>query len=553
MSLTRVLVENFRCIERLSVDLDDTTVLIGENNSGKTAFLDAIRICLDPSSGREQRPFDDYDYRLSKAGASPAAAPPIRIELTFVENEPEGWSEAQVREFDEIIDRDPENRILIRLSVNSSFREGTEWKFLHGARGSAARPRQVALLQRLAPVHYLSALRDAEKNFAPRAPFWRDFLEETGIPAEERAVLERELEALNARVVEKHAPLSSVRRQLEVVTGVIAFAAGEAVSVEALPTRLFSLLSGARVSLAARSGVSIPLHRQGQGTQSLAVLALFAAYLRSRRADGEPEAAPITALEEPEAHLHPAAVRALMRVVKEMPGQTLIATHSGDLMAEVSASWIRRFVPEGDGVAVHRISSDELNQDEKDKFDFHVRRVRGELLFARCWLLVEGETEEILIAAAARAMGMDLDRVGVRIVKFTTAGPAPFVKTARAFGIRWFMVVDDDDAGVKYRRSVAGVVGDEAAAEFVISPYSTPEDCLLGAGFDAIYEQRAVERTRRAPVEAADPAVKTLPKPPLKKPSAAAKVAEIFNEDATRIPHEIRDIVQRVFALVDEA
>ena len=556
MSLTRVVVENFRCIERLSVDLDDTTVLIGENNSGKTAFLDAIRICLDPSSGREQRPFDDYDYRLSKAGASPAAAPPIRIELTFVENEPEGWSEAQVREFDEIIDRDPENRILIRLSVNSSFREGTEWKFLHGARGSAARPRQVALLQRLAPVHYLSALRDAEKNFAPRAPFWRDFLEETGIPAEERAVLERELEALNARVVEKHAPLSSVRRQLEVVTGVIAFAAGEAVSVEALPTRLFSLLSGARVSLAARSGVSIPLHRQGQGTQSLAVLALFAAYLRSRRADGEPEAAPITALEEPEAHLHPAAVRALARVLEEIPGQKLIATHSGDLMAQVPAGRLRRFVPDGDGVAAHRILPGALTPEEERTFHSQLRRSRGELLFARCWLLVEGETEVVLFAGAAEALGLDLERAGVRLVPFADSDLGMLVAVAVHLGIRWLSVVDGDRAGDDYRRTVEQRV-DRKHLHRVESPYESVEMCLCENGFGAIYEARMSNQKEQPTARPGTSGywrevLRALPQR-VSKPAAAAEAVKQMTAGSSRVPPEFEDVLRRAIALAGDA
>ena len=553
MKLDCVEIWNFRCIEHLRVDLDDTTVLIGENNSGKTAFLDAIRICLDPSFRRRRRPFDDYDYRLSGTTASPAEAPPIRIELTFAEREPEEWSEDVLVDFEPVIDRDAEDRRVIRLAVASSFQEPTTWEFLTATEKSTTRQVLISRLQQTAPVYYLSALRDAEKHFAPRGRFWRDFLDESGIPKEARADLEAKLTELNASVLREHGRLSQVRGHLEVVSKIVDLAKQNAVSVDALPSKLFALLARTEVNLAARSGARLPLFRQGQGTQSLAVLALFSAFLRSREEEGEEGTRPITALEEPEAHLHPSAVRALMRVVKEMPGQTLIATHSGDLMAEVSASWIRRFVPEGGGVAVHRIPSGELTDDERDKFDFHVRRVRGELLFARCWLLVEGETEEILMAAAARAMGMDLDRAGVRLVKFTTAGPAPFVKAARAFGIRWLMVVDDDAAGAGSRRSVAGVAGDEVAAESVISPYPSPEDCLLGAGFDAIYEHRAVERTRRVPVERAAPAVKVLPKPPLKKPSAAAKVAEIFNEDATRIPQEIRGIVHRVFALVDEA
>lgn len=558
MSLTRVEIENFRCIEHLGVDLDETTVLIGENNSGKTAFLDAIRVCLDPSFRRKRRPFDDYDYRLSGVGASPAGAPPIRVELTFVEKERGEWSEEQAQEFAEVIVRDPEDRVSIRLRVTSSFREGTEWKFLHKGGGSVARPRQISLLQRLAPVHYLSALRDAEKNFAPRAPFWRDFLEESGIPEEERAALEKELRALNTRVVEKHGPLSNVRDQLEVVTRVIDFAVGHAVSVDALPIKLFALLSGARVSLAARSGAPIPLRRQGQGTQSLAVLALFAAYLRSRISGGEPEADPITALEEPEAHLHPAAVRALARVLEEIPGQKLIATHSGDLMAEVSAGRLRRFAPVGAGVVAHRIAPGELTPEEERRFDAHIRRTRGELLFARCWLLVEGETEVVLFTGAARAMGLDLEHAGVRLVPFAGSDLGMFVAVAGHLGIRWLAVVDGDRAGERYRRAVGRRV-EASDPGRMLTPYESPEMCLCENGFGAIYEARMSDRKEQpsAPSGTREYWRQVLRAFPRRasKPAAAAEAVERMNaEDGpAAVPAPIERVLRRALSVAGDA
>lgn len=46
MKLRRLQIENFRGITSLDLDLGDTTVLIGENNTGKTAVLDALRFAL---------------------------------------------------------------------------------------------------------------------------------------------------------------------------------------------------------------------------------------------------------------------------------------------------------------------------------------------------------------------------------------------------------------------------------------------------------------------------------------------------------------------------
>ena len=46
MRITSVRVRNFRGIRDLRIDLDEVTVLIGENNSGKTSVLEALRLCL---------------------------------------------------------------------------------------------------------------------------------------------------------------------------------------------------------------------------------------------------------------------------------------------------------------------------------------------------------------------------------------------------------------------------------------------------------------------------------------------------------------------------
>ena len=64
---------------------------------------------------------------------------------------------------------------------------------------------------------------------------------------------------------------------------------------------------------------------------------LFSAFL-----DSWPSGAPIVALEEPEAHLHPSAVRALWGVVGDIAGQKLISTHSGDLLSEVDIHQVCR-------------------------------------------------------------------------------------------------------------------------------------------------------------------------------------------------------------------
>ena len=49
MRLSKITLSNFRCFERLELDLHPRlTVLVGENGAGKTAVLDAIAGALSP-------------------------------------------------------------------------------------------------------------------------------------------------------------------------------------------------------------------------------------------------------------------------------------------------------------------------------------------------------------------------------------------------------------------------------------------------------------------------------------------------------------------------
>ena len=71
MKLREIRVKNFRNLVDVTIPMGDTTVLIGENNSGKTALLDALRIALPRSVATRGIPFDEYDYHMAKPGDLP--------------------------------------------------------------------------------------------------------------------------------------------------------------------------------------------------------------------------------------------------------------------------------------------------------------------------------------------------------------------------------------------------------------------------------------------------------------------------------------------------
>ena len=90
--------------------------------------------------------------------------------------------------------------------------------------------------------------------------------------------------------------------------------------------------------------------------------------------------------------------------------------------------------------------------EDEEELGFHGRRVRGEIFFARRWVLVEGVTEYLLVHAIGKAFDWPLDDHGVAVVDFQQSGNAGiYPALAEAFQIPWHMIVDGDQEARKFR------------------------------------------------------------------------------------------------------
>jgi putative ATP-dependent endonuclease of OLD family len=361
--------------------------------------------------------------------------------------------------------------------------------------------------------------------------------------------IETKLREVNELVVQSHGAFEQARKQLQRVQDVVPMTPGDVVSIEAVPGRIFDMLSNAQVNFGTTTGAKVPIARHGEGTQSLAVLMLFSAFL-----DAWPNGSPIVALEEPEAHLHPSAVRALWGVVNRMPGQKLISTHSGDLMSEVDIHDVRRLAKTSEGLVSFRVQRNLLSNEEARKFNHHIRRTRGELLFARSWLLVEGESESWIYPGAARALKIDLARAGVRVVEYSQSDVGLLAKVANALGIPWFCVVDDDSGRTKYENPIKANLGGAAEADRLVFPYYNIETHLLSNAYDAVYSPlMPTQNLAKISKKASDPGYWSEYAdclPGRAKTRGAAMVAvEMETRGAGGVTSEIRCVLEKAVAL----
>jgi putative ATP-dependent endonuclease of the OLD family len=340
MRIKALRIENFRSIEKLDIELGDTTVLIGPNNAGKTAILDALRIALTRRWGRRGTGFTEYDIHLARETEDPKASPGISIELRVEEAAPGDWPDGLQQALDQIIQIDPitgKSSIILNVrcawsAEDACFQPG--WEFLNAARrpliGVAARRLNLERFWQYVPVFYLSALRDAEDEFSSRSQFWGRLLKALEIPPALEGRVQRVLDLLNTKLLHADPRLGQIANTLSGATRVAARDRHGGVDLRLVPLKSWDLLSKAEIILRNEPDWPwLPLQKHGQGVQSLLVIFLFQAFVEHLLAElYETDSSPVLLLEEPETHLHPQAARTLWNHVNALPGQKVITTHS---------------------------------------------------------------------------------------------------------------------------------------------------------------------------------------------------------------------------------
>jgi putative ATP-dependent endonuclease of OLD family len=579
MKLREIIVKNFRNLVNVNVPIGDTTVLVGENNSGKTALLDALKIVLPRSAVGRGSPFDEYDYHMSKISDSPHSCDGIVIELWFREDSSDEWPDTLIQSLTDIIQTDPARDIdSIGLRLSSKYDTiakeiVTKWEFLtldgQPLGGKGANPANFSRFLSYIRLFNLSAVRDSNVEFSPRSQYWGRILRDLKISEEQMKALSEELGKLNDALLKADTRLEQVRTSLDRVQQIISVGTGQKTSIQALPLKPWDLLSKSEVVIKIYGNeIEFPLAKHGQGMQSLAVLFLFEAYIDMLLVPSfQPETKAILTLEEPEAHLHPQATRALAANLSDVKSQKIISSHSPYFIQEIPFTQIRLFRrngPSSDVLYVKRSFQADIPsipalldfcQDKAPKYAYHnltstltlngrmeekeyrklvslysgqnevqteikrlqaesqfyltdheladldtyAKRIRGEVLFARAWLLCEGPCEYMLLRYFATLVGKSLDQAGVTIIDFQNNGsPGTFVSLARAFNIPWIMLADNDDAGKGYVDQIQnrGITIDEIKELVRLLPEEGVdfEMFLIKNGFAKEYKQILVER-----------------------------------------------------------
>lgn len=540
MYLQQIDITGFRGINRLSISLQQTTALIGENAWGKTSLLRALWCLL--GQGEVPYQFEAADFHRPEDPQLPLCRR-LQIVLTFCEYRPDMCRHSERLSRLAPVwcpGKDGLHRIHYRASAELTDSQGvqSEHDFLdalgHPLALADAEP-LIHLLMLMNPVLRVRDARTTRFQGDDPATQWQEELERVS-----RHVLDDDASDIDE---------PTLRQGMGAVRTLMEHYLSQVPPLRHKPRNAREIVSKP-TSLRGLGALQELLHGGAHGRAIELAMAGVGGALLAARGDREIESGsrPILILEDPESRLHPTMLALAWGLLEQLPGQKILTTNSGDLLTSIPLGQIRRLIRQPHETRAYSLNDTQMSAEELRRITFHVRINRPMSLFARCWLLVEGETEIWLLSELANICGYSLRGEGVRIIEFAQCGVSPLIKAARDLGIEWHLLADGDQAGSKYASSVRGQLkGEREADRLTALPAKDIEHFLYHHGFEAVYRREAGVTPHQLlpPGKVIERAVSRHSKPGL----ALAVVEAAEQAGVEQMPTLLRQMFSKVIAL----
>jgi putative ATP-dependent endonuclease of OLD family len=443
--LAELTIKNFRSFGDPGLTLrlrEGLTALVGENDSGKTAIIDALRFLLG-TRDQEWLKVGDDDFHHPRGGKNPAEE--IRIAARFQNLTPR--DKAGFAEYLTYGTKEGDEPILhltwtARRLGERGGRPYIATDIRSGKDGDGPTVDQNA--RALLAATYLRPLRDAERELsAGRGSRLSQVLQaldgaDAGNPFDPATFVAEQVKDLGLlglgdyfnKLLEGHRHVERGRTEVDAhlqrmqihgddLRSAISVSAGGSETV-----RLRQLLEKLTLGLGGGAG------GLGLGSNNLLFMACELLLL-----SGDQEGFPLLLIEEPEAHVHAQRQLRLMRYLQDMVAkqredgqkpQIIVTTHSPNLASEIKLDNMVMI----QGARAFSLARGETKLESGD-YRFLERFLdvtKANLFFARGVMIVEGDAENILLPTLARLIGKDFTTYGVSIVNVGGVGLRRYAK-----------------------------------------------------------------------------------------------------------------------------
>ncbi len=449
----------FRGLENIEVSLDQTTVLTGMNNTGKTSFLKAIQIASGKSQFISQDDFFVSGNLVSDKIIVDLLIVPIGAKGIQSENFSENWENLFTTNRIKIDSKGtsfvPIRTILTFDSITNNYKAQQyilkQWPEFKQGRISWFEDdngKQLNSSFDQIPFFFMDARRDILEDIKLKSSYLGKMLSKIEYDKAATDEIESQIKSLNDVAVNKSSILSTIKNTLKELDTAMD-TNSEGIEITPFTKKIRDLNKGLSIYYTDNKD-SFAMEYHGMGTRSwsaLLTLKSFISLLSENALKKQDAFFPILAIEEPEAHLHPNAQKKLYAQINTIPGQKIISTHSPYIAATAKLGQIRNFHKDK-AVTCGKIETKNLLPEDIRKIERQVLNTRGEIFFSKLIILFEGETEEQALPIFAQEyfgkspveMGLDFVGVGGHQSYLT------FLRFAEAFNIPWLIFSDAERA-----------------------------------------------------------------------------------------------------------
>lgn len=492
--ISRVKIKNYRNFKDVDVRLGHKQIIIGENNVGKTNFLKALQLILDPTLSDEDRMLEESDFNDTLVNPMENKEE-IVIEV-YIENYSNNKTILTV--FQDATVKNEKGKEVLKLTYRffPYIDDAGNIEYQYNIfKGNDETKKFGSYERKYLNLKVIKALRDVESEIrnSRTSPIQR-MLKDYAIDKNDLERIAEEYRK-NGEEILNLDELVDLTNNINKRFGAILGNDDFDVSLQAMEISPGRVLSSLKLLMAQRntSDISLGLNNilyismilqmlQDKTVPSLIKedkyneLIVLAGgeivkdtyeqsqnrnyFLKERISDVQHKklysfmsknmpisnAVTILAIEEPEAHLHPVNQRLIYKdVIQNSNNSVLLTTHSTHITAIAPINSIVHLHNDGTkGTEIHATAAMPMDEGEFLDVERYLDVKRGEIYLGKAVLLVEGIAEEYLVPRFAELLGKPLDEKGIIVCNINCTNFTPYVKLLHSLAIPYAVITDGD-------------------------------------------------------------------------------------------------------------